>query len=402
MKRLVRFLLLVTGFIGGLWSEVVWCGEQKSGQFHVRVLLASSSTKASQISWKLGSQEGFVLRDPKSGSCETIRSNQVTIALKKGRLALNGRRFAISKVEIRPRKGHISYQGNRYAGAFWIVQHENTAYLVNRVDVEDYLFSVLRWEGWPGWAPEVNRVFAVTCRTYAVAKVLEARELHAEGYGAIYDLRATNQHQTYKGTHEYVELWKVLDDTRGLVMVHNGRPIIAMYDACCGGVIPAHLEGINFKVAPYLARKHACTYCKNSKLYRWHASYSLSDLNDWLASGSDNAVPVGDIKVGRRDRAGVVHEIRIKTNSAKWISITGSKIRGLLKGIKSLCFTLSKKGKAVDLEGKGNGHHVGLCQWGAREMVREGHTYKEVLKFYYPGIKFAKIQDVKKKNDPEA
>ena len=57
----------------------------------------------------------------------------------------------------------------------------------------------------------------------------------------------------------------------------------------------------------------------------------------------------------------------------------------------STIFTIKKEKDTFTLNGRGYGHHLGLCQWGAREMVRDGWDYRRILKFYYPGITFKKI-----------
>ncbi len=49
-------------------------------------------------------------------------------------------------------------------------------------------------------------------------------------------------------------------------------------------------------------------------------------------------------------------------------------------------------GDAYQFKGKGWGHGVGLCQWGARGMGLKGYEYKEILKYYYPGAKLKKAE----------
>ena len=66
------------------------------------------------------------------------------------------------------------------------------------------------------------------------------------------------------------------------------------------------------------------------------------------------------------------------------ITLTGEQVYRLSTKIKSFSFSITKKGKTITFKGKGFGHHFGLCQWGAREMVRRGFDFKEILDFYYP------------------
>jgi len=62
------------------------------------------------------------------------------------------------------------------------------------------------------------------------------------------------------------------------------------------------------------------------------------------------------------------------------------------KQIKSQVYTVKKEGDEIVFEGKGYGHHFGLCQWGARAMINSGTSYRDTLRFYYPGVTFMKIE----------
>jgi len=56
-------------------------------------------------------------------------------------------------------------------------------------------------------------------------------------------------------------------------------------------------------------------------------------------------------------------------------------------------FTLSRDNGNYVFDGKGYGHGVGLCQWSALEMSREGMTYKQILDYFYPGTTLQKYED---------
>ena len=62
-----------------------------------------------------------------------------------------------------------------------------------------------------------------------------------------------------------------------------------------------------------------------------------------------------------------------------------------LRNVKSFYFSMNKKIDKIVFRGKGYGHHIGLCQWGAREMVRQGWDYKSILQFYYPGTTYMQL-----------
>ena len=55
--------------------------------------------------------------------------------------------------------------------------------------------------------------------------------------------------------------------------------------------------------------------------------------------------------------------------------------------LKSNLYEVSDEGNVVKFHGRGSGHGVGLCQVGAEVMGEEGHSYREILAFYYPGTR---------------
>ena len=59
--------------------------------------------------------------------------------------------------------------------------------------------------------------------------------------------------------------------------------------------------------------------------------------------------------------------------------------------IRSVFFTVSKKKNEFIFRGHGWGHGVGMCQWGAKGMAEKGKDYKEILKYYYTGVKIEKV-----------
>jgi len=59
--------------------------------------------------------------------------------------------------------------------------------------------------------------------------------------------------------------------------------------------------------------------------------------------------------------------------------------------LKSTRFNLELKGRLAVFHGKGSGHGVGLCQWGAKRMGEKGFSRDQILTHYYPGFKISKM-----------
>lgn len=285
--------------------------------------------------------------------------------------------------------GWMSFDGNKYLGSFILVQEGQQVMLINSVPIQDYIISVLRTEGWPGWSVEVNKVLAVACRTYLLAKVMQARAKKLP-----YHIKNSIVHQTYKGHHTFTKLHTAVNATDNLFLAYNGKPIEAMFDSCCGGIVPAHITGYDFKNHPYLKRSEKCTFCKPCKIATWKATYSMKDLQNLLRFHGYRIGPITDIKVTKKDKAGVVQEVTVFSKK-KLLKIPGKKIYNWLPEVKSFCYTISKmRGKKYIFSGKGYGHHIGLCQWGAMRMVHQGYDFKRVLQFYYPGATFMQFKEL--------
>lgn len=94
---------------------------------------------------------------------------------------------------------------------------------------------------------------------------------------------------------------------------------------------------------------------------------------------------VKDIEIIKRNDNGYVKEIKINGKHYK-----GDKLRSKL-GIKSGTFYISYKGDMVEIKSYGYGHGVGMSQYGANEMAKKGHTYRDILEHYYTGTKVKEL-----------
>jgi stage II sporulation protein D len=356
----------------------------------IYVLLDKKKQPAEGLIWRIHSSQGFVIRDLINESrSDTLTEQTLELELQNGRLLINKRKGP-KQVIIEPIAGESSFGECSYVGSLHILHKDNTWYLVNGVELEDYVYSVLGSESWPGWPLEINKVLAIIFRSYAVAKRIEARSKRKLGRDFFYDVLNTNMHQTYKGSHTHHILRQAVNDTKGMVLAHNHKPILAMYDACCGGIIPADIVGVDFTHTPYLARTYACTFCEQSCSYTWSATYTFAEMINFIKSYDQHVTSIQHVQITNKDKAGIVHEVVVRAGKKK-IKISGKKTYSLFKDIKSYSFSIDKQNNNYIFTGKGYGHHLGLCQWGARELVKRGWICTNILNFYYPGTRIMKI-----------
>jgi stage II sporulation protein D len=356
----------------------------KVPQHTVRVLLDEQGD--GPFCWRLRMSGGFCVTQERHGEKKVSSQQDIEIRAYNEKVYINGHALKGPQCLITPASDVFFVQTIPYQGSVLITRYAGRWLLINCLDLEAYTESVLGSESWPGWPLEVNKVFAIVSRTYAIAMIMGARATHRP-----YHIKNTNQHQTYKGMHTNKILKEAVAQTKGVFIAYKRRPIIAMFDACCGGVIPAHHSGIDFVSAPYLAREYACTFCRACKIYSWQATYSLTELERILTGEVNGSVRgLQDVRVHKKDRAGLVHRILVKSRRATVI-VSGKKMYSLLKKVKSFCYTVRKEGHTIVFKGRGYGHHVGLCQWGAREMVRQGYAYDQIISFYYPGTNLIRL-----------
>lgn len=348
----------------------------------VRVLL--DEKKGVGKHWNLYAPHGMVLVDLKTESKVASLGSDATVSLKNGHLYINNKKYTHSELLCVPRKGRIACLDAEYEGSMLIVKRHNAVMLINCLDLEDYLSSVVCFESWPGWPLEVNKVLAIASRSYVISMVLKAKNKKP------YHVKNSNVHQTYGGFHTNEEFKRAVRETQGVFLAYNNKPIIAMFDCCCGGIVPAHMHGVDFSSAPYLARKYACTHCSDCKIFNWQATYPVNDLVKKLKKVAPQLHSFQGMHITERDQAGLVKKASIKSKKGR-ITVTGKQMYSTFKDIKSFHFDVSHEAGAVLFTGTGYGHHLGLCQWGAREMVRKGFDYKTILQFYYPGTTFMRL-----------
>lgn len=274
-----------------------------------------------------------------------------------------------------------------YAGQLEGKMVDHQLLIINHVELEEYVSSVLHTESWPGWPVEVNMAFAIASRSYVMSMVMRAMKSNKP-----YHVCNTNHHQTYRGNNYKESIKKAVRETKGMLLVYQDEPILAMFDSCCGGIIPANIADVDFSMTPYLKRLYPCTYCKKSRMYEWTIKVDLSALEQKIAHEIKPIKKIKDIKVVE-DKAGLVSKIVVK-GPKKSVPISYNAMRSALKGIRSRCFLVKKKNNDIVVHGRGVGHHIGLCQWGACEMVKDGWAYGRILSFYYPGVALKHIDTI--------
>ncbi|MEH2178831.1 SpoIID/LytB domain-containing protein [Nostoc sp.] len=277
-------------------------------------------------------------------------------------------------------KGFV-YIGDRwYRGRTLVVPTDKGLTAVNWVDDQEYLYSVLGGEMDASWPQEALKAQAIAARTYALYEREKQRN------NPVYDVGNTPDHwQIYKGViSESPATYTAVDSTLGQVLTYKNRIILSVFHACSGGHTE-NVEDVWGSNEPYL--RAVQDYDQNIRECNWVKTFSPSEISvKFPEVGSVTAMipetysPFGSVKV-----------LKIVGNKGTKM-LQGEAVRTALK-LKSTRFTVTKGGDgSFVLQGLGYGHALGMSQWGAYNLARQGVNHLQILGHYYQGVALTPIQ----------
>jgi stage II sporulation protein D len=252
--------------------------------------------------------------------------------------------------------------------------------------MEEYIAGVLAGETGNFKSDEALKAMAVAARTYA----MHFGSRHAlEGF----DFCDTTHCQDLRIAGIDAHLRSIAEATAGEVLWYDGEPAATYYHANCGGTTEdgRFVLGNNEPPAPFLVQ-HSDQYCVRNGSTQWRTEVAKRELQRALAA--DGIVVPGALRtvsVLHRTPSGRVEFLRVTGNGA--ITVPALAFRSAIgrhigwDRMKSNWYDVSDAGDRLTFHGRGSGHGVGLCQVGAEVMGEEGHSYREILSFYYPGTR---------------
>ncbi|HOF32711.1 MAG TPA: SpoIID/LytB domain-containing protein [Spirochaetota bacterium] len=287
-----------------------------------------------------------------------------------------------SEMLLESSDGIIGVNGVKYRGSLIIRKIANRIEVCNRISLEDYLKGVVSCEMSGNWHIEALKAQAVAARTYAVYFLNKKSNIN-------YDLDCTTSFQVYKGySSESKSGNTAVDKTSGLIMTYDGEPVLSFFHSTCGGWTSDNGNVWSGKNLPYLKRIK-CEYCSDSPKYEWKEKISVSEIKSLLEKNGKQTGKIKSINLKRSSERVITVIIR---HSSGEIVLSGNEFRRIIgaERLRSLYFTTSISGKNIVFDGKGWGHGVGMCQYGAKKLAEKGKDYSFILKYYYSGINVKK------------
>lgn len=324
-----------------------------------------------------------------------------------------------------------------YRGSFKVQKNTkpNALYLINVIDLEDYLKGVVSNEMPPHFGLEALKAQAVAARNYAIMPRTRVSKA--------YDVVDSVASQVYFGYNTETDTGnRAVKETEGIIAIYNHNPILALYSSCAGGYIenysyafsdpdtkeyPAPLKPYlmakpDIKGTGALNREEAAfqyysttpeSYDVKSRYYRWTKEWQREELEKVLAQNLVKQSKTGFVKPEFHDNSkfGTLKGIKVirRGNSGKIMYLDIVSSEGKYRVSKELVIRrlFTKDGKAlpsanvvfkcdtdsfddiskITAYGGGFGHGVGMSQYGASYMAKElKKDFIEILKHYYTGI----------------
>ena len=284
---------------------------------------------------------------------------------------------SVAELWVKPSQGGYVWIGDRwYRGTVQVIPDGKQLVAIDRVDLEQYLYSVLGAEMSQDFPAEALKAQAVAARTYAIYRSQAASKKS-------FDVDSTQESQVYRGiANEASTTQAAVNATAGQIMTYQGKPILAVFHAASGGHTE-NVEDIWTNRIPYL--RGVPDYDLGTPGYEWSKLLSLGELSKLLKIDR-----IKSIWADRSTQFGSVVSLKVVGDTEK--TLTGSQIRTTLK-LRSLRFTISPTPDGFIFNGRGYGHALGMSQWGAYSLAQQGMTYPKILAHYYQGVDFGRLAE---------
>ena len=255
---------------------------------------------------------------------------------------------------------------------------------ITEIPFEDYIKGVVAGEMPATFELEALKAQAVASRSYAMYQMTATKDNE-------YDVLNTTANQVYLTDEQLKENWKdeypekinkikeAIAETSGEYLTYNGEIVNAMFFSTSVGATE-NSEEVFVSALPYL-RSVDSKWDEESPAYTDTYTFSLEDFYNKLGLPYSETLNI---------------EVTSKTSTGrtKTLKINGEELQGrdlaTKLSLRSNYFDIVQNEKNVTITTKGFGHGVGMSQYGANGMAKEGYTYDQILKHYYQNTEIKK------------
>lgn len=255
---------------------------------------------------------------------------------------------------------------------------------VSEIDIDDYLTSVVAAEMPASFEPEALKAQAVAARTYSMYKSASSDHSadvctdpsHCQAYLSDEEMHANwgADYETYYG-----KIHSAVTDTHGEYLSYDDLPAMAVFHSMGGGRTENSADVWGTSV-PYLVSVPSPGE-EEAANYSTSVTMSFEEFKSKIAFSHPEAKISSPLDVSEPSLTEGGH---VKSMIIGGCVLSGTELRSIFN-LRSTMFSLSFDGDNVTFSVTGYGHGVGMSQYGANAMAKEGKSYKEILSHYYSG-----------------
>lgn len=268
---------------------------------------------------------------------------------------------------------------------------------VQEMDLNEYIWGVVAAEMPASFEEEALKAQAVAARTYSLSKMEGTNAKHPEAdlctdytcCQAWISKEKAAENWGANTSSNAAKITQAVAETNNQVALYDGRLIDAVFHSSSSGATEDAVEVWGSSV-PYL---QSVVSPEGDEVPNYHSevTYTAQEFRDlFLAAHSDadlSGEPAAWFTEPDRDTRGSVRSLTVGG-----VTVSGMEARKLFS-LRSTAFTVETDGNSVYFAVTGYGHGVGMSQYGANAMAKEGKSYTEILEWYYTGIMVASCPD---------
>ncbi len=263
------------------------------------------------------------------------------------------------------------------------IKKENNEIIV--VELEEYIIGVLAGEMPLSFNIEALKAGAVASRSYVLKKI--------QNNNKEYDVVDTVMNQVYldesKLKEKYGENYKekikkikqAVEDTTGEYLSYNDEIVEALFFSTSTGKTE-NVEEVFNEYLPYLRSVDSSWDSETSPIFSETNTFTLNEFYEKLDLSIKEKL---NYQILETTSTGRIKKIKINDKE-----FSGNEFATKL-GLKSNYFEIMIFDTNILITTKGNGHGVGMSQYGAEAMAQKGYKYDEILKYYYQNVEIKKI-----------
>ena len=269
---------------------------------------------------------------------------------------------------------------------------------VQTMGLEDYLWGVVAAEMPATFEQEALNAQAIAARTYTLYRMATPSPNHSKASictdsgccqaWVSYSDRLKGWEKSKRSEYSK-KITTAIQKTQGLAMFYQDKPIMAAFHAASAGVTKS-AKTVWGKDVPYLQSVSSPETKQQVPKYYSVVTVSKAKFCEALRITYPNLTLPQDPSnwVGKvtYDGSGLPHAIRIGSQTVPTATLR------TLFGLRSPSVTAEWDGKQVWFYVTGYGHGVGMSQYGANAMAKQGKSAQQILRHYYTGVKIHKFQ----------